>query len=150
MTEANIYQLSKSLWVKSFPKLLEGIVNRGNKVLVYCESDEFMAKLDDLLWTFEQLAFLPHATYKDERKEEQPILLNTTESNPNNSNVLAIAGKFLPKELTKFEKIVLMYESNDLTSEDFIKNAMKTFERKSISYTIFKQNTAGAWEKGKL
>lgn len=150
MTEANIYQLSKSLWIKSFPKLLEGIINKGNKVLVYCDSEEFMAKLDDLLWTFEQLAFLPHATVKDDRKEVQPILLNTTDSNLNNANVLAIAGKSLPKDLTRFEKIVLMYQSNDPISEDFIKNTINVFQSNSIGYTVFKQNTSGAWEKGNL
>jgi DNA polymerase III subunit chi len=150
MTEANIYQLSKSLWVKSFPKLLEGIINKGNKVLVYCDSEEYMAKLDDLLWTFEQLAFLPHATAKDDQKEAQPILLNTTDANLNNANVLAIAGKSLPKDLAQFEKIVLMYEGSDLLSEDFIRNTINVFQSKSISYTVFKQNATGAWEKGNI
>lgn len=150
MTEANIYQLSKTPWIKSFPKLLESIISRGNRVLVYCESDELMSKMDDLLWTYEQLAFLPHATIKDDRHNEQPILLNTNDNNPNNANVLAISGKALPKDLNKFEKIVLMYESKDLMHEDFIKDTLNLFRKSNINYTVFKQNAAGAWEKGSL
>jgi len=50
----------------------------------------------------------------------------------------------------QFEKIVLMYEGNDLLSEDFIKRTINVFQDNDIGYTVFKQNPMGAWEKGNL
>jgi DNA polymerase III subunit chi len=151
MTDSNIYQLTKLTWSKYFPKLVESILNKGNKIFIYCESDKLLKELDEFLWTYEQLSFLPHATHIDEVPNKQPILLSTSEDNLNNANVLLVAGKCLPKNLLKFEKVILMYELNDALYTDFIKNVVMTeFVKNNINYSVFTQNLAGIWEKGTL
>ncbi len=151
MTEANIYQLSKLSWIKGLAKLLENIIAKGNKVLISCESEDFMSKLDDALWTYEQLSFLPHATCNDSQQEKQPILLSTSEINANNATVLILAERFIPKILNDFEKIVIIYEKNDSAYEEFVtQKAIPYFKIKKVTYTVFKQNDNGTWEKSSL
>lgn len=147
MTEANIYRLSKTLWGKAFPKLLENIIAKGNKIHILCQDQQILESLDDLLWTYEQLSFLPHATIQDQRPNDQPIILSTNTTTLNKANIVAIAGNILPDNISSFEKIIYMYEANDMVANDFLKDKLSHLEKSGIKINYFTQSAAGNWER---
>ena len=147
MTEANIYILQKSPWQKAFPKLLEQVVSRNNRIHVFCDDENFMKECDDLLWTFEQLAFLTHANANDPLPMEQPILLSTAEDILNKANILAITGAKLPSNAKVFDKIILMVQEDDRIAYDKVKTHIKGLESQAIKCNFFKQSATGSWER---
>ena len=148
MTEVNIYELSKTQWQKAMPKLLEQVISRNNnKVHVLCDDENYMQELDDLLWTFEQLAFVPHATYKDKQLESNPIVLSVNDNINNKANILVITGTKIPSNLQAFEKIIIMYQNTDKIRRDMVNNHCKKFNELNIKCNFFKQNGVGSWER---
>lgn len=147
MSEANIYILQKSLWKKAFPKLLEQVIARNNKVHVFCDNENFMRECDDLLWTFEQLSFLTHATANDPLPLEQPILLSTAENILNNANILVVTGAKLPTNTKIFEKVLLMVQEGDKIAREIIKTHIIGLESQSIKCNYFRQSPTGSWER---
>lgn len=147
MAEVNIYRLSKTSWYKSFPKLLENIIAKGNRVYIFCQNQQLLESLDESLWSYEQLSFLPHATTSDPRPADQPILLSSNINNINNANILAIIGNAIPDNIISFEKIIYMYEANDVVAKDFIQNKIPALKEMGIKLNYYNQNSLGAWEK---
>lgn len=43
-------------------KIIKKYYNKGHKILVKSDNEKFMDNINNLLWTFEQLTFIPHST----------------------------------------------------------------------------------------
>lgn len=77
MQEINIYKTSQNNFPKTFTKLIESIVSQNKKIYLLCENHEEEKKFDNLLWSFSQLSFIPHATTTDPYPSDQLILLGS-------------------------------------------------------------------------
>ena len=53
-------------------------------------SDERVAALDALLWTYDEASFLPHGTARDGNAARQPIWLTAADENPNAATMLVL------------------------------------------------------------
>ncbi len=83
MAEILFYHLQNQPLEKVLPVLLGKCLERGWNVVVQAETPERLRALDDALWSFTDDSFLPHGTEADGAPETQPILLTTTDTNPN-------------------------------------------------------------------
>lgn len=143
MTEVLIYRPTKVSAQKVLPKLLESVIAKGNNVHILCETDDQVAQLDDFLWTYEQLSFLPHATYKDEQVEKQPIILSVENKNLNNASVLVMMSQKLPENFSDFSKLIYIADSNQ---GDLFEKAKAECANNNLKFDCFVQNEKG-WEK---
>jgi len=75
MTQIQFYHLTATPLERALPKLLEKAYASGFKILLVAGSDERVDQLNQSLWTYAQLSFLPHGSVKDGNVEKQPILL---------------------------------------------------------------------------
>jgi DNA polymerase-3 subunit chi len=149
LMQVNFYQLTLSPLDKVLPKLLEQIITqKHNRVLLVCPDKSTMRKMDALLWTFAQLSFLPHATEDDPMPEEQPILLTTSaELNLNSANIICTLTYQTPQ--IKFEKLLIMFEQDDLSKIIQIKKLHAELQKEdSLQFNYFIQNSSG-WQKTK-
>lgn len=142
MTEVLIYRPTKIAPQKVLPKLLESVIAKGNNVHILCENDEQVKVLDDYLWTYEQLSFLPHATYQDDLLEKQPIVLSVNDNNLNNASVLVLSEPKLPQNFSIFSKVIYISDSEDNKLEALKKDCAN----KNLQVSSFVQNEKG-WEK---
>lgn len=46
-----------------------------HKVIVLHDDEEFLCKLDEVLWTFKQMAFIPHVRAEHHLAKETPVVL---------------------------------------------------------------------------
>ena len=143
MTEVLIYKPTKTAPEKVLPKLLESVIAKGNNVHILCENDEQIKTLDDYLWTYEQLSFLPHATYKDDLVEKQPIVLSINDNNLNNASVLVLTEPKLPQNFSKFSKGIYI---SDVAENDKSEILEKECANNNLQISSFLQNEKG-WEK---
>lgn len=71
MLQANFYQLQTAPIKSAFPKLLENLFTKEKTVQIVCTNDAEVEYYDMLIWTYSQLSFIPHSTYKDKYIKEQ-------------------------------------------------------------------------------
>ena len=71
--------------------ILETLHRRRVRVVVWVADEGRRQILDEYLWTFQKLAFVPHALWGPELGEvEEPIVLVGEPANPNRATVLVI------------------------------------------------------------
>lgn len=146
MKEVNVYILGSALWVKTFPKILESIVSKGIKVQVACDNETEASELDNLMWTFEQLSFLPHALDSDENMQDHPIIISAKDAVFNNSDILAIAGQEIPSKIEAFSKALIVYDPKDHASKGIVSRQISALVAKNFNVRYFKQTDVGGWE----
>ena len=80
--EVNIYQIQKILFQKTFSNFIKKLyeIEKGNLCIV-CEDNKQVKEIDDLLWTFAKLSFLPHAAYTDDHVSDEVPIMITKEVN---------------------------------------------------------------------
>ena len=57
-------------------KLTEKAWQQGHKILIHTDSAEHSHALDDMLWTFKEGSFIPHAILGESIDDDQPILIS--------------------------------------------------------------------------
>lgn len=87
MAEILFYHLTESTLDEALPGLVERSLGRGWRVTIQAVSEERRDALDNLLWTFSDTSFVAHGTDKEPHPEQQPVLLTTSEANPNGATV---------------------------------------------------------------
>lgn len=163
MQEINIYKTSQNNFPKTFTKLIESIVNQNKKIYLLCDNHEEEKKLDNLLWSFSQLSFIPHATTTDPYPSDQLILLG---SDPhikpeNNPEILLTVDKkeyFDDKDIVQF--LINQYKKFlffNVFEENFQKNEvqlesllLKQAVTLGIPINVIEQDASGKWIKHSL
>ena len=120
MKVINFYKLfSGDILAHSISLICNKILESGEKVVIFFETDEQMKQLDEKLWTFSQSEFMPHMMETSEEfqefKEEVPILLSTNFENVINAENLIILEKHNNFEnLKKFNKTFFLFEGENV------------------------------------
>ena len=84
---ALFYILNKAEDLKiSVCKIIKEYYKKKYKIFVSSRSDDLVNELNNLLWTFEQISFIPHCTTKNYDKNS-PILLSGKNSFPKTINL---------------------------------------------------------------
>ena len=137
MVKAYIYILSATPFIKGIAKILETIIQKGFIVQFLCENKAKMTQLDNDLWTYSSLAFLPHATEEDNQYlEQQKILLTMRLENLNNANVL-VANHLVPDSIVKYERFVSIYDAN--SNNSLIQEKINKLKELNIPISIFEE-----------
>lgn len=83
MTRVDFYVLESGTRETLFQfvcRLTEKAWRKGNRIFMHCHDDQTAAKLDDLLWTYRDISFLPHSLAS--HNEETPIVIGVATGPP--------------------------------------------------------------------
>lgn len=148
MTEILFYHLKRQSLERVLPQLLERSVERGWRVVVQAASDERVEALDAHLWTYRDDSFLPHGTARDSETAAQPILLTTSDHNPNGAKVrFLIDGVPMPADAKDYDRIVLLFDGED---EDAVATARAHWgeaKAQGFDVTYWQPDEQGRWVK---
>lgn len=148
MTEVLFYHLQRQPLERVLPQLLERSVERGWRAIVQAASDERVEALDTHLWTYRDDSFLPHGTARDSDTAAQPILLTTSDHNPNGAKVrFLIDDAPMPVDAGDYDRIVLLFDGED---EDAVAAArVRWGEAKAQGHevTYWQPDEQGRWIK---
>jgi DNA polymerase-3 subunit chi len=89
----------------------------GNHVYMYTETEDTAKKLDDLLWTFRDISFVPHEIYNGTENNEVPITIGFGNHFPNHSQVMINLDYKIPEFAEKFSRIIEIVENNEKNKE---------------------------------
>ncbi len=150
MTEVLFYHLEKQPLDLVLPGLIERTLARGWRAVVQAGSEERMAALDLLLWTYKDESFLPHGSKADPSPELQPVFLTTDAVNPNGAKVRFIVdGAALPAaaDLPTYDRLVILFDGRDTGAVAQARTHWKTIKAAGLTATYWQQSSEGRWEK---
>lgn len=148
MQDVAVYYASQTTPDKVLTKLLEKVLSQNQRATVWLESEERLAALDGVLWTYSTLAFLPHGSARDGNADRQPIWLTTTEENPNGSQVLVCMDGTVPqggpKSVSAYERCLLILDEGAPAGEA-VERFVAACRAQGISVNSWKQTPQGQW-----
>jgi DNA polymerase-3 subunit chi len=152
MTDILFYHLERAALEEVLPGLLERTVERGWRALVCVGTPERMEGLDSHLWTYRDESFLPHATERDARAGDQPVLLTVAGENTNNAHVAFYADGAAPahwtaNDLSGFERIVFLFDGRDPQATEAARAHWQGARATGFETTYWQQSASGKWEK---
>lgn len=86
-------------------RLAEKAYSQGLKVYIHTSSDGESQQLDELLWTFRQGSFLPHAVHTEANAEPPAILLGHAHEPFTHTDVLINLGTEIPLFFGRFARV---------------------------------------------
>ncbi len=87
-------------------RLLRKIYRSGKKSVVYCPQPQMLHELDQSLWTFSQLDFLPHVKASDPLAARTPIVLLPQAGETVHHDVLVNLASEMPPHFSRFDRLV--------------------------------------------
>lgn len=151
MSEVLFYHLERRNLDHVLPGLIEKTLERGWRALIKTESAERSDAVDNLLWTYDEQSFLPHAQAGDGDSAKQKVLITVEDHNPNAANVLFLVGGADPPAwgaaLQEFSRIVLMFDGRDPETLARAREAWRDAKSAGCDATYWKESASGKWEK---
>lgn len=142
--ELILYSTTENTRCKALCKLTQGIVDRGHNVMFYASDRNKLNIWYELLWTYEQVAFLPHVWSEDSLAQKTPVVLDTQQKKPSNgADILVVCeNEIVDAEFAcDFVRVVYMYDPEvvDIKGVTSPLNSEKVIE--------YKKDNNGKWLK---
>jgi DNA polymerase-3 subunit chi len=99
----------------------------GNRVHIHTQSEEKARSMEDLLWTFRDISFIPHELYNDSINEDTPVTIGYGNSFPTQSQVIINLDNEIPEFGPKFDRIVEIV-GGDETNKKFARLRYKQYK----------------------
>ena len=150
MTEVLFYHLERRTLDDVLPGLIERTLERGWRALIKADSADRAATIDNLLWTYNEQTFLPHAQMGDGDAKRQPVLITTEDDNANAANVLFLVGGAEPlpwNASNDLTRIVLMFDGRDENALGKARASWKDAKTAGHDATYWKEMPSGKFEK---
>jgi len=147
MTEVLFYHLEHQPLERVLPSLVERTLSRGWRAVVQAGSEERVAALDTLLWTYAEESFLPHGTQRDGHAAAQPVYLTTEDGNPNGATVRFLVDGAEIRELGGYERIAYLFDGHDAAAVARAREQWKAAKDAGCEATYWQQSPEGRWEK---
>ncbi|HLJ51982.1 MAG TPA: DNA polymerase III subunit chi [Rhizomicrobium sp.] len=152
MTEVLFYHLERRSLDDVLPGMIEKTLERGWRALIRVESSDRADAIDNLLWTYNEQTFLPHAQAGECDPKRQPVLITVEDDNPNGANVLFLVGGAMPSALNEpatksLTRVVVMFDGRDDELLARARTAWTNAKASGHDVTYWKESPAGKFEK---
>lgn len=116
MTEVDFYILSDDdaqQRIHFACRLTDKAYRLGHHVYLHTESAQQTRELDELLWTFQQNSFIPHAVYQPGSDDQAPVHLgHDCEPDAGHAVLINLADE-VPLFFSRFERVAELVNSDD-------------------------------------
>ena len=145
MTEILFYHLERRPLEEALPTLLEKSLERSWRCVVQCGSTERRDALDAHLWTYSDASFLPHGTDAQPLPERQPILVTTSEANPNGAQVRFLVDGATLADARPYLRVVHMFDGRDEEAVAAARDSWREAKAAGHALTYWQQDENGRW-----
>ena len=144
---AGFYHLTRSPLEQALPRLLERARAAGHKIVVMTGSAERTQAIDNLLWTFDPAAWLPHGAAKDGDAALQPILITEADENPNAADMLVLLDGVTSARIGEFARCAVMFDGNDEHALAGARALWAEWKARGFALAYHEQTERGGWEE---
>lgn len=86
-------------------QLADKALQHRHRIYIHTDSAMQAERMDDLLWTFRDISFLPHALNPDSAAPEAPILIGYQSPPPDKRHILINLSATIPEFFICFERV---------------------------------------------
>jgi len=98
-TRLELHPLPGTKRAGQLARLVEDLYKQRRKIVVWVSDPGRLQVLDDYLWTFRKLSFVPHAVWSSEMGDlDEPVVLVSESANPNRADVMIVGDDLPPDE----------------------------------------------------
>ena len=145
--EVWFYHLERTPLDQALPELLTKTLQKGWRALVRLTDAGRAEAIDTRLWTWRDDAFLPHGLSTEPMAERQPILLTTSDENPNGAQALFILDGAEIGSLEPFERCILLFDGADPAALQRAREQWKTLKATGAPVSYWREGETRGWEK---
>lgn len=145
--EVLFYHLTESALEEALPPLVEKSLERGWRVAIQTGGEERRDALDARLWTYRDDSFLPHGTDREPHADRQPVLLTTTDDNPNEASIRFLVDGAAPGALDGYARAVFLFDGHDTEQLDAARASWKAMKAAGHDVTYWQQGADRRWQK---
>lgn len=141
------YQMMATSLERTLPRLLEKVYEQQQKAVVILSDLERLKLVDDVLWTFGKLSFVPHgsALKHEQFKNRQPIWLTLEIENPNEADVLVITNSQIVEDSSQFKRYLDLFDGQNPEQVELAKKRIEIYKSQGYECTWWLQSLEGKW-----
>jgi DNA polymerase-3 subunit chi len=148
MAEILFYHLQSRPLEAVLPTLVVKSRERGWRVVIEASSPERVKALDELLWTYSEESFLPHATAEEPGAEAETVVITSAGTNPNAADIrFLVDGAPMPEDAESYSRLVLLFDGGDEEALARARAAWTAARAGGHAATYWQQDDRGRWEK---
>ncbi len=106
MTQIDFYILNDTAGDRFVCKLAAKAWRQNHRIYIHTGSELQAKAIDDLLWTFRDISFVPHARVDDDLQPETPILVGCGEPSPGFGEILINLAHPAPEFFTCYQRVL--------------------------------------------
>lgn len=80
--------------------------SQGHRVHIHTASAQAAAMMDDMLWTFRDVSFVPHELYDGHENKETPITIGYSQDFPKSAQVFINLDSAVPADIAQFKRVI--------------------------------------------
>jgi DNA polymerase III subunit chi len=145
MTEVWFFHLDKQPLEHVLPRIVASSCSRGWRMVIETAVKERVAKISEMLWASEDVAFLPHGFVGEPSPEHQPVWLTDVAETPNNAQVRVFLDGAKPADISMLNRAVLMFDGNDDQAIEAARAEWKLQKAAGHDISYWKQDENGKW-----
>ncbi|WP_306048914.1 DNA polymerase III subunit chi [Oceaniradius stylonematis] len=148
MTEITFYHLTETALDAALPGLVEKSLARRWNAIVQVPDEGGRDAVDQLLWSYEPVSFLPHGRDGDEPASDHPVFVTATDANPNDAAIrFLVRGAEAPADLSSHERVAVMFDGRDDEAVGQARGQWKALKAQGHDLAYWKQTPEGRWER---
>ncbi len=89
-----------------FCRLINKVWRQGHNVYLHARDQDYLGRLDDLLWTYRDISFVPHACIGDASAMDSPVVIGCGDQVPAVTDLMVNLGGKVPVYADQFSRIV--------------------------------------------
>lgn len=106
MKQADFYILKTSDPVPFLCRLIEKLHREKHTAYLHCDNAAQAELIDDALWAFDDISFIPHQILSPHMDEISPILIGTDPKAPYPHELLVLFGDSFPESLDLYQRLL--------------------------------------------
>ena len=83
------------------------------KLLIFAPAPETARRIDNMLWTWQQLSFIPHCAAHDPLAAQTPVLITSESAAPPECDVLLTLGSECPPFFERYARLLEIVGQDD-------------------------------------
>ena len=117
MARADFYILNGKTTASRFSCFIANKAwTQGNSIYIFTRDPDEARKIDDLLWTFQDISFLPHALI-DNYEDNVPVIIGWSSTTPPQADVLINLTDSIPEGIDGFKRVIAIVAEDKIQRE---------------------------------
>lgn len=94
-------------------QLANKVCQQQLNILIQTNDEASAQAIDQRLWTFHDISFLPHSVYNEDQDNDEPVLINWQAASSSQRDVLMNLSDRIPDNVDQFARIVEIISGNE-------------------------------------